>query len=163
MKIFNLNPPKNFIPPNFWLQVSVLDLDWSLTTPSLSFGLRLEFDNIFWSKNFLNQPHFFIAKLRPSPSSAKLAWLSIILISSRYVAEDPPDMWQKIAQICGRRSPRYVAEDHPDMWQKIRKSIFLSSLAKNISQILSFGFEGKTLYMPGSLSEPNQILTRLGL
>ena len=102
MKIFNLNPkkfwtPKIFTPKKFWpqtnvdpqkilppknfdpqLQVWVLDLDWSLTTPSLSFGLRLEFDNIFWSKNFLNQPHFFIAKLRPSPSSAKLAWLSII-------------------------------------------------------------------------------------
>ena len=75
----------------------------------------------------------YIAKLRPSPTSAKLAWLSLYLISSRYVAEYPPDMWQKIAQICGRRSPRYVAEDHPYMWQKIthpEKYIFQQAAMK---------------------------------
>ena len=110
----------------------------------------------------VHNAHFFIAKLRPSPSSAKLAWLSFILISSRYVAADPPDMWQQITQICGGRSTRYVAADQPDMWQQIRKSIFLSSPAKNVCQILSFGLEGKTLCIPGSLSEPNQTLIYFG-
>ena len=142
-------PQQNFDPQKYLthkkqsqLQVWVLDLDWSLT---ISFGPKISWTN-----------HI---SLLPSsgPAPAQQSWPGLALFSF------PPDMWQKIHQICGRRSPRYVAEDHPDMWQKIRKSIFLSSLAKNISQILSFGFEGKTLCMPGSLSEPNQTLTRLGL
>ena len=115
----NLDPNKILTPKNIWhkkkqiqLQVWVLDLDWSLT---ISFGPKISWTN-----------HI---SLLPSsgPAPAQQSWPGLALFSF------PPDMWQKIHQICGRRSPRYVAEDHPDMWQKIsqpEKYIFQQAAMK---------------------------------